>query len=79
MSRVKLVNSPLTYGGLNEYHWEGNGDTDAYTDIKNSSSQTPTTLANGVIAFWFTTVPEYNTEVLITVTGQKSSTSTWSL
>ena len=76
MSRVKLVNSPLTYGGLNEYHWEGNGDTDAYTDIKNSSSQAPTTLANGVIAFWFTTVPEYNTEVLITVTGQKSSAST---
>lgn len=76
MSRVKLVNSPITYGGLNEYHWEGNGDADAYTDIKNSSSDAPTTLANGLIAFWFTTVPEYDTEVLITVTGQKSSSDT---
>lgn len=58
------------------YYWKGNGSTTSYSDIKNSTSYSPTTLARGLIVVFFTTAGTYGQDVLITITGQKSSSST---
>lgn len=56
-------------------YWIGNPTT-SYSDIKNTVGWPPTAIATGAIVVAFSAPTEYNTEKLITITGQKSSTDT---
>ena len=58
------------------YYWRGNGATTEYTNMKNSTSFSPTDVTRGLIVVFFTAPSSYGTENLITITGQKSSSNT---
>ena len=62
------------YRYANSY-WIGNPNA-SYSDIRNTVGWPPTAIATGAIIVGFSAPTEYNTEKLITITAQKSSTDT---